>query len=60
MSTTFPGGEMTKYRAQILANDGERWVDGGLFGRRANAEADACRLARRYGNLTRIVREGPR
>jgi hypothetical protein len=39
-----------KYRAQVRSNDGQRWVDGGLFGLRQRAEADAERLAEQYGN----------
>lgn len=43
-----------KYRAQGYSNV-NGWVDGGLFGRRKDAEADAERLARIYNIEGRVI-----
>lgn len=46
---------MKKFRAQVRNDADTRWVDGTLFGRRDDAEAEAKGLAQRYGSVTRIV-----
>jgi hypothetical protein len=50
-----PSSDMPIYRAQVLADDGDRWVDGGLFTSARLAERDADRLAAQFGNPSRVV-----
>ncbi len=45
------------YRAQVLSNDGRRWVDGGRYRQERFAQADAADMHRLYGNLVRVVTE---
>lgn len=45
------------FRAQVRSNDGSVWVNGGLFTKRKNAEADAQRLVEQYGNEVRVIEE---
>ena len=46
---------LEKFRAQVLSDDGLRWVDGGLYVKESDAQADADRLAALYGNATRVI-----
>lgn len=46
------------FRAQCMALDGARWIDGGLFASQKHADADADRLAAQYGTETRVEVQG--
>ena len=52
---TGDGEHETHYRAQVMGPDG--WVDGGLFTRRQDAEADAAELAHLHDAETQVVIE---
>lgn len=42
-----------RFRAQVLGVNG--WVDGGQFGRRKDADADAARMTALYDREVRVV-----
>ena len=47
-----------KFRAQVMAlTSPMRWVDGGLFSTREDAEADAERLRRKFASRVRAIEE---
>ena len=43
------------YRAQVKSLDGRRWVDGGLFRHRSDADNDATRLSQRHETAVRVI-----